>query len=98
GIDDICFISWVQEDKGSEVAFLKEKSHFWKCSLEYSTKNYAKNVELQRLTRVDFDKIVLGRHVKTYYNKNYEKGYRSNFPATDAWGTTKYNTCFPWSI
>lgn len=98
GKDDTCFISWVQEDKGSEVSFLKENTHFWKCSLDYSTKNFANNTESQRLTRSDFDKIVWGKHVKTYFNKNYEKGYRCNFPATDAWSTDKYNTCFPWSI
>ena len=98
GKDDVCFVSWVQEDKGSEVHYLKEKTNFWKCSLDYSTKNYVENNRFQRLTRADFDKIVWGRHVKTYYNKNYEKGYRCNFPATDAWGTEEYNSCFPWSI
>ncbi|MFX0156375.1 MAG: hypothetical protein ACFE9Q_17775 [Candidatus Hodarchaeota archaeon] len=96
--DDVCFVSWVQEDKGEKSSFLKEKSNFWKCSLEHSTKSFTKNNELQRLTRADFDKIVWGRHVKTYYNKNYEIGYRCNFPATDAWRTEKYNSCFPWSI
>ena len=96
--DDVCFVSWVQEDKGEKSSFLKEKSHFWKCNLDYSTKSFIENNKLQRLTRADFDKIVWGRHVKTYYNKNYEKGYRCNFPATDAWGSEKYNSCFPWSI
>lgn len=96
--DDICFVSWVQEDKGDEVPFLKEKAHFWKCSLDYSTKNYSKSVTSQRLTRADFDKIVWGRHVKTYFKKNYDKGYRCNFPATDAWRTDRYDKCFPWSI
>jgi hypothetical protein len=98
GKEDICFVSWVQEDKGERSDFLKEKSHFWKCSLEYSTKNFLQNNESQRLTRADFDKIVWGMHVKTYFNKNYEKGFRCNFPATDAWGTDKYHDCFPWSI
>ncbi|TET58028.1 MAG: hypothetical protein E3J52_09305 [Promethearchaeota archaeon] len=96
--DDVCFVSWVQEDKGEKSSFLKEKSHFWKCSLDYSTKSFTENNKFQRLTRADFDKIVWGRHVKTYYNKNYEKGYRCNFPATDAWRSEKYNSCFPWSI
>ena len=98
GKDDVCFVSWVQEDKGNEVSYLKEKAHFWKCSLDYSTKNFAENNRSQRLTRADFDKIVWGRHVKTYFNKNFEKGYRCNFPATDTWGTDKYDSCFPWSI
>ncbi|MFX1572598.1 MAG: hypothetical protein ACFFB0_07610 [Promethearchaeota archaeon] len=98
GKDDVCFVSWVQEDKGDKISYLKEKTNFWKCNLDYSTKNFTKNNKAQRLTRVDFDKIVRGRHVKTYFNKNYDKGYRCNFPATDAWGTEKYNSCFPWSI
>jgi len=98
GKDDICFVSWVQEDQGEKSSYLKENSHFWKCSLEYSTKNFSQNSESQRLTRADFDKIVLGMHVKTYYNKIYENGYRCNFPATDVWGTDKYDTCFPWSF
>jgi hypothetical protein len=96
--DDVCFVAWVQEDKGEDVSFLKEKTHFWKCSLNYSTKNHVDISASQRLTRADFDKIVWGRHVKTYFNKNYDKGYRCNFPATDAWGSKKYNSCFPWSI
>ncbi|NVM37874.1 MAG: hypothetical protein HWN81_19940 [Candidatus Lokiarchaeota archaeon] len=96
--EDVCFIAWVQEDQGEKASFLKEKTNFWKCSLEYSTKNFTENNKSQRLTRADFDKIVFGRHVKTYYNKNYEKGYRCNFPATDAWGSEKYNTSFPWSF
>ncbi|MFX1374408.1 MAG: hypothetical protein ACFFA0_01215 [Promethearchaeota archaeon] len=98
GKEDICFVSWVEEDKGDKVKQLKEKSNFWKCSLEYSTKNFPENSKSQRLTRADFDKIVWGMHVKTYFNKNYEKGYRCNFPATDVWGTDKYDSCFPWSI
>jgi hypothetical protein len=96
--DDICFVSWVQEDKGDKVKYLKEKTNFWKCSLEYSTKNFKKNSESQRLTRADFDKIVWGMHVKTYFHKNYEKGYRCNFPATDVWASDKYDSCFPWTI
>ncbi|MBY8991259.1 MAG: hypothetical protein KGD58_10940 [Candidatus Lokiarchaeota archaeon] len=98
GKDDVCFVSWVQEDKGEKVSYLKENTHFWKCSLDYSTNNFAENNKSQRLTRADFDKILWGRHVKTYFNKNYEKGYRCNFPATDAWGTDKYDNAFPWSI
>jgi len=98
GKDDVCFVSWVQEDQGDKSSFLREKSHFWKCSLEYSTKTYSQNSKSQRITRADFDKIVWGMHVKTYYNKNYERGYRCNFPATDVWRTDKYNVCFPWSI
>ncbi|MFX0138033.1 MAG: hypothetical protein ACFFDN_30605 [Candidatus Hodarchaeota archaeon] len=98
GIDDVCFVSWVQEDKGDKSKYLKEKTHFWKCSLDFSTQHFAQNNTEQRITRSDFDKIVWGRHVKTYFNKNYEKGYRCNFPATDAWGTDEYDACFPWSI
>jgi len=98
GKDDVCFVSWVQEDQGEKSTYLKEKSHFWKCSLEYSTTNFSENNVARRLTRADYDKIVWGRHVKTYYNKNHERGYRCNFPATDAWGTEKYDNCFPWSI
>ncbi|MFW9864809.1 MAG: hypothetical protein ACFFEN_01800 [Candidatus Thorarchaeota archaeon] len=98
GKDDVCFVSWVQEDKGIEAPFLKNNTHFWKCSLDFSTKNYSESNNTQRLTRSDFDKIIIGRHIKTYYNKNYEKGYRCNFPATDAWGNEKYEKCFPWSI
>jgi hypothetical protein len=98
GKNDICFVSWVQEDEGDKALYLKEKAHFWKCSLEYSTENFSHNSEAQRLTRADFDNIVFGWHIKTYFNKNYEKGYRCNFPATDAWGTEKYDSCFPWSI
>lgn len=98
GKDDICFVSWVQEDKGDKSKYLREKTHFWKCSLDYSTKHFTQNNKAQRITRSDFDKIIWGRHVKTYFNKNYEKGYRCNFPATDAWGTEKYDSCFPWSI
>jgi hypothetical protein len=97
GKEDICFVSWVQEDKGDKAVYLKEKSQFWKCSLEYSTENFSHNSESQRLTRADFDKIVWGMHVKTYFHKNYEKGYRCNFPATDEWGSEKYDSCFPWS-
>ncbi|TKJ19673.1 MAG: hypothetical protein CEE43_14560 [Promethearchaeota archaeon Loki_b32] len=98
GMDDVCFVSWVQEDQGDKASYLKDKSHFWKCSLEFSTKNFSQNSESQRVTRADFDKIVWGMHIKTYYKKNYEKGYRCNFPATDVWGTEKYDSCFPWSI
>ncbi|MFX0041024.1 MAG: Ca2+-dependent phosphoinositide-specific phospholipase C [Promethearchaeota archaeon] len=98
GKDDICFVSWVQEDQGAKMPFLKKKTYFWKCSLEHSTKHFSKNVKAQRLTRADFDKIVWGMHIKTYFNKNYEKGYRINFPATDLWGTDQYDSCFPWSI
>ena len=82
GKDDVCFVSWVQEDQGDKSSYLKEKTHYWKCSLEYSTQNFSQNSDAQRLTRADFDRIVWGMHVKTYYNKNYEKGYRCNFPAT----------------
>jgi len=44
--------------------------------IELSTKHYEENVNLQRSTRVDFDKLRMGRHVKTYYEKNYENGFR----------------------
>ena len=98
GKEDVCFVSWIEEDKGEDVPFLKEKTHFWKCSLEYSTKEYEENNRAQRLTRADFDKIIMGRHVKTYYKKNYEAGYRCNFLATDSWNLEKYDKVFPWSI
>ena len=77
---------------------MKEKATFWKCSIEFSTKNYEENVKLQRSTRVDFDKIRMGRHVKTYYEKNYKSGFRANFFATDSWATIEYENSFPWSI
>ncbi|MFX1379776.1 MAG: hypothetical protein ACFFA4_11870 [Promethearchaeota archaeon] len=98
GIDDVCFVSWVQEDQGDKSSYLKKETHFWKCSLEYSTMHFSKNSKAQRSTRADFDKIVWGMHIETYYNKSYQNGYRCNFPATDAWRTDKYNLCFPWSI
>jgi len=98
GKDDVCFVSWIDEDKGEKSSFLKEKTYFWKCSLDYSKKKYNENVEVQRLTRVDFDKIVWGRHVKTYFNKDFKAGYRCNFPSTDSWETEKYDISFPWSI
>ena len=98
GKDDVCFVSWVEEDIGDKVLYLKEKSYFWKCSLDYSTQYFSQNSEAQRVTRSDFDKIVWGMHIKTYYDKNYINGYRCNFPATDDWAGNRYNTCFPWSI
>lgn len=96
--DDVCFVSWTQEDKGKDVLYMKEKTNFWKCSLSFSKNNYKTNIEAQRVTRVDYDKIVWGRHIKTYYNKNYETGYRCNFPATDSWRSEQYNRSFPWSV
>lgn len=98
GKDDICFVSWVQEDKGNKAVYLKENTHFWKCSLNFSTENFTNNTKSQRLTRVDYDKIIWGKHVKTYFKKNFKSGYRCNFPATDAWRTERYNSCFPWYI
>ena len=98
GEEDICFVSWIEEDRGKQKLFMKEKATFWKCSIEYSTKYYEENVQLQRSTRVDFDKIHWGRHVKTYYEKNYESGFRANFFATDSWAEEKYDKVFPWSI
>ncbi|MHA2038750.1 MAG: hypothetical protein ACW98X_20145 [Promethearchaeota archaeon] len=98
GTDDLCFVSWTQEDKGKQALYMKEKSNFWKCSLEFGTTNFQNNVEAQRATRVDYDKIIWGRHVKTYYNKNYRTGYRCNFLATDSWKSEKYERSFPWSI
>ncbi|KKN39892.1 hypothetical protein LCGC14_0738970 [marine sediment metagenome] len=95
--DDICFVSWIEQDKGEKVLFMKENTYFWKCSIEYSTKKYKENVNSQRATRVDFDKIVWGRHVKTYYNKNFKAGFRSNFPVTDYWDAEMYDKTFPWS-
>jgi len=58
GKDDVCFVSWVQEDQGEKSPYLKEKSHFWKCSLEYSTTSFSENNVARRLTRADYDKIV----------------------------------------
>jgi hypothetical protein len=98
GIDDVCFVSWTQKDKGKEILYMREKTNYWKCDLAFSTKNYKKNYEAQRATRADYDKIVWGRHVKTYYNKNYTTGYRCNFPVTDSWNSEKYNRSFPWSV
>ncbi len=98
GKDDICFVSWIEEDRGEKSSFLKDNVHFWQCSIELSTKKYGENVKSQRLTRVDFDKIMWGRHVKTYYKKNYKAGYRTNFPVTDSWDNEKYDKSFPWSI
>jgi hypothetical protein len=98
GEDDICFVSWIEEDKGKQKIFMKENARFWKCSIEYSTEHYEENVKLQRSTRVDFDKIRMGRHVKTYYDKNYENGFRANFLATDSWNKEEYDKVFPWSV
>ncbi|MFW9876585.1 MAG: hypothetical protein ACFFG0_26110 [Candidatus Thorarchaeota archaeon] len=58
GKDDVCFVAWVQEDKESEELHLKKNTHFWKSSLDYSTKNYAEINNFKRLTRADYDKIV----------------------------------------
>jgi hypothetical protein len=69
--DDICFVSWIEEDHGDEVQFLKDNANFWKCSLDYSKKHYQECINSQRLTRADFDKIMWGKQVKTYYHKNY---------------------------
>lgn len=98
GIDDVCFVSWIQEDHGKRTSYLKKKSYFWKCSIEHSTQHFSKNLKAQRLTRADFDEIVWGMHIKTYFNKNYENGYRCNFPATDLWGSAEYDSCYPWSV
>ncbi|MHA2429805.1 MAG: hypothetical protein ACXACC_02110 [Promethearchaeota archaeon] len=96
--DDICFVSWVEEDKGDQALFLKENTYFWKCGIDYSKKKYEEIKLKQRLTRVDYDKVMEGKHVKTYYNKNYKNGYRCNFPSTDSWNTELYDNSFPWSI
>jgi hypothetical protein len=98
GEDDICFVSWIEEDKGKQKMFMKENARFWKCSIEYSSEHYEENNNLQRSTRVDYDKIQMGRHVKTYYDKNYENGFRANFLATDSWNEEKYDKMFPWSV
>ncbi len=98
GTDDACFVAWIEEDKGEGVNFMKENTRFWKCSLEYSTEHYEESIIAQRLTRVDYDKIIRGRHIKTYYKQNYTSGYRANFPATDSWGEEKYDISFPWAI
>ncbi|MBY9009203.1 MAG: hypothetical protein KGD74_05000 [Candidatus Lokiarchaeota archaeon] len=98
GEDDVCFVSWIEEDKGKQKLFMKEKATFWKCSIELSTKHYEENLKIHRATRVDYDKIRMGRHVKTYYEKNYENGFKANFFATDSWAEEKYGKVFPWSI
>ncbi|MFX0048855.1 MAG: hypothetical protein ACFE8G_11915 [Candidatus Hermodarchaeota archaeon] len=98
GSDDVCFVSWIEEDKGKQKMFMKEKATFWKCSLELSTEYYEENLKLQRPTRVDYDKIRMGRHLKTYYEKNYESGFKANFLATDSWIEEKYDKVFPWSV
>jgi len=38
--DDICFVSWIEEDRGKQKVFMKEKATFWKCNIELSTKHY----------------------------------------------------------
>ncbi|MFX0034914.1 MAG: Ca2+-dependent phosphoinositide-specific phospholipase C [Candidatus Hermodarchaeota archaeon] len=96
GKEDICFVSWIDDDRGDEVQFMKENTNFWKCSIEYSTKFSKENQISQRLTRVDYDKIINGNHVKTYYKKNFKAGYRCNFPSTDSWDMKQYDECFPW--
>ena len=98
GEDDVCFVSWIEEDRGKQKLFMKENATFWKCSLEFSTNHYEENLKLQRPTRVDYDKIKMGRHVKTYYEKNYDNGFRANFLATDSWAKEEYANVFPWSI
>jgi hypothetical protein len=98
GEDDVCFVSWIEEDKGKKKSHMKENAKFWKCSIEYSTEHNEENEKLQRVTRVDFDKIRMGRHVKTFYEKSYDKGFRANFLATDSWIEEKYEKVFPWSI
>ena len=98
GEDDICFVSWIEEDHGEQTLFMKQKATFWKCSLELSTKYYEENLKLQRPTRVDYDEIRMGRHVKTYYEKSYENGFRANFLATDSWAKDEYAKVFPWSL
>ena len=96
GKEDVCFVSWIDDDRGDEVQFMKKNTNFWKCSIEYSTETYNENQIFQRLTRVDFDKIVAGHHIKTYYEKDFSAGFRCNFPSTDSWDTEEYNKCFPW--
>jgi len=98
GEDDVCFVAWIEEDRGEQKLFMKQNAAFWKCSLEFSTENYEENVMLQRPTRVDYDKIRRGLHVKTYYEKNYGNGFRANFLASDSWPEEKYTQTFPWSI
>jgi hypothetical protein len=98
GKDDVCFVSWIEEDKGDQKEFMKENARFWKCSIELSTKHYKENVNLQRPTRVDYDKIRMGRHIKTFYEKNYENGFRANFLASDSIYKEEYNKVFPWSV
>ena len=98
GEEDVCFVSWIEEDRGEQKLFMKEKATFWKCSIEFSTKNYEENLKLQRPTRVDYDKIKMGNHVKTYYEKNFKSGFKANFLSTDSWAEEKYAQVFPWSI
>ncbi|MHA1473177.1 MAG: hypothetical protein ACTSQW_08785, partial [Promethearchaeota archaeon] len=98
GEDDVCFVSWIEEDKGKQKLFMKDNATFWKCSIEFSTKHFEENLKRERPTRVDYDKIRMGRHVKTYYEKNYENGFRANFFATDSWAKEEYAKVFPWSV
>lgn len=93
-----CFVAWVEGDKGSMGKELKNQTCFWNCDIETSKKELDIIREREIITRVDFDKINRGRHLKTYYKKNFEAGYRCNFPSTDEFDKEAYNCVFPWFI
>ena len=46
GVDDVCFVSWIEEDKGKQKIFMKDNATFWKCSIEFSTKHYEQNKKM----------------------------------------------------
>jgi hypothetical protein len=93
-----CFVAWIEGDKGSMGEKLKEQTCFWNCDIETSKRELDIIREREIITRVDFDKINRGRHLKTYYKKNFEAGYRCNFPSTDEFDKEAYNCVFPWFI
>ncbi len=86
-----CFVAWVEGDKGSMGKELKNQTCFWNCDIETSKKELDIIREREIITRVDYDKIKRGRHLKTYYKKNFEAGYRCNFPSTDEFDKEAYN-------
>jgi len=94
--NDVCFVAWIEEDKGNDVQFLKNNSTFWKCSLEYSSEHFEENVIAQRATRVDYNIIGHDKRVKTNYKQNFTSGYRANFISTDYWYSKRYEKSFPW--
>lgn len=95
--NDVCFVAWIEEDKGNDTQFVKNNSTFWKCSLQYSTDHFEENIIAQRATRVDYNKIGHQKHIKTNYKQNFKSGYRANFLSTDYWYSKKYEKSFPWA-